>query len=527
VQNFILLQQAMWRRYKARCLRLYMLEQQASDWEQLWSRDERCFYYYNKRTGESRWEEPEGPYRPIVRDSYTGKLVQAWPQLDLPPVVEKKAGRGMCMKCFTREANRRCTTCFKESTKADWNKGYAYYCFGCFADIHKDDPALREHGFTVVKSAAAPKLKCSVCRELATRVCHGILLTERHRERLANITARARVSPAGRLKLEEFTAAFVEQLGLEYSRKKIEVIYRECQGGSLPAHELWTRVAHVLEDYQEACGDNYCAACWQDSHKKGQRAKHVWSGFAAGWNACVSCEREPAQLLCEGCDDELCQTCFKAAHVKGRKRMHKTRELKEQVSEEEFYCAACSRRAGALECQDCRAPLCDSCLAFVHAPKCEGKLRPPEEEEEEEEEVGDDDAAARALKPLYATACSVCGKVPDTMCMECGDVYCSEQWHGNPGCFARMHRRGNRKRHTQRPYTYCQELSEMRIRQRLEEDRRRREEEAEEASRLAAQEALSRRVQDVMAKKQELRQRRLVEEAQAEVSRRLTHRGAE
>jgi hypothetical protein len=55
------------------------------------------------------------------------------------------------------------------------------------------------------------------------------------------------------------------------------------------------------------------------------------------------------------------------------------------------------------------------------------------------------------------TACVVCGKAPDVICKQCGDVYCSSKWMGNPGCFARMHRRGNRKAHSKEPYTYCAE----------------------------------------------------------------------
>lgn len=53
--------------------------------------------------------------------------------------------------------------------------------------MHKDDPALREHGFTVIKSASPPPLKCSVCAGLAVRRCLGIRVEAHHRERLAKI----------------------------------------------------------------------------------------------------------------------------------------------------------------------------------------------------------------------------------------------------------------------------------------------------------------------------------------------------
>lgn len=70
-----------------------------------------------QRSGESQWEEPGVPYRPLVRDSYTGKLVQAWPYLDMPPPSQKKAARGACMRCLTKEASRRCNTCSLPATR--------------------------------------------------------------------------------------------------------------------------------------------------------------------------------------------------------------------------------------------------------------------------------------------------------------------------------------------------------------------------------------------------------------------------
>ncbi|CAM9422726.1 unnamed protein product, partial [Choristocarpus tenellus] len=35
-------------------------------------------------------------------------------------------------------------------------------------------------------------------------------------------------------------------------------------------------------------------------------------------------------------------------------------------------------------------------------------------------------------------------------CEQCGTVYCSNKWVGNPGCFVRDHKKGNRQRHSKR-----------------------------------------------------------------------------
>lgn len=177
-----------------------------------------------------------------------------------------------------------------------------------------------------------------------------------------------------------------------------------------------------------------------------------------------------------------------ANHVKGRKRKHTWSVLKEPLDEAQHQvcCECCQRRVGALECADCREWFCDSCLAFRHPRECEAKraseqmqLRPPEDDGLEE----------------HPTACVVCGKPPDTLCADCGDVYCSNKWMGNPGCFVKMHRKGNRKRHVKRPYTYCKELEAA------QEAQRRREEEEQE--RLAARRAsVDQRVHDFLLKKQ-------------------------
>ena len=56
--------------------------------------------------------------------------------------------------------------------------------------------------------------------------------------------------------------------------------------------------------------------------------------------------------------------------------------------------------------------------------------------------------------------CSVCSEVPDSKCFECGDLYCSVQWTGHPGCFHKMHEKGNRINHKKKSYTVLKEYLE-------------------------------------------------------------------
>jgi len=54
---------------------------------------------------------------------------------------------------------------------------------------------------------------------------------------------------------------------------------------------------------------------------------------------------------------------------------------------------------------------------------------------------------------LHMIPCSVCGREADTFCEECEDVYCSVKWMGNPGCYAKLHKKGNRSNHMCLPLT--------------------------------------------------------------------------
>ena len=40
-----------------------------------------------------------------------------------------------------------------------------------------------------------------------------------------------------------------------------------------------------------------------------------------------------------------------------------------------------------------------------------------------------------------------CGEEADAKCVECGDLYCSRTWMGNPGCWATTHAKGNKTSH--------------------------------------------------------------------------------
>ena len=162
---------------------------------------------------------------------------------------------------------------------------------------------------------------------------------------------------------------------------------------------------------------------------------HRWIGFAPQAAVCGVCDRSPAELECRDCGGgKYCNSCFKVFHSKGRKRKHQSTVLKEAIPDGFLECFVCARRAATESCPDCSTPCCNSCLECVHLRRC-----------------------AKRLATLKSTAhlklCVVCGEEADQKCEQCGDMYCSRTWMGNPGCFLTYHSKGNRAAHNTVPIT--------------------------------------------------------------------------
>lgn len=158
-----------------------------------------------------------------------------------------------------------------------------------------------------------------------------------------------------------------------------------------------------------------------------------WIGFAPQAPVCGVCDRSPAEMECRDCGGgKFCKSCFKVFHNKGRKRKHVSSVLKEEIPPGFSECFVCERRAATETCPDCSLPSCNSCLECVHTRKCPQRL-------------------AALNKSSNMKVCVSCGEEADQKCEQCGDLYCSRTWMGNPGCFLTYHSKGNRVAHTTVP----------------------------------------------------------------------------
>jgi hypothetical protein len=148
---------------------------------------------------------------------------------------------------------------------------------------------------------------------------------------------------------------------------------------------------------------------------------------------CGVCDRSPAELECRDCNGgRFCKSCYKVFHSKGRKRKHQSAVLKEEIGSGYAECFLCDRRAATETCADCSTPCCNSCLECVHVRKCPQRL-------------------AALASSAQQKLCVSCGEEADQKCQQCGDLYCSRTWMGNPGCFLSYHSKGNRVSHTSVP----------------------------------------------------------------------------
>jgi hypothetical protein len=253
--------------------------------------------------------------------------------------------------------------------------------------------------------------------------------------------------------------------------------------------ELATRRCHGSAGTH--CDANFCAGCWKTTHRRGKRAQHVWTGFVAAAPVCVMCEAQVAVQHCVQCNDDLCKSCSDDTHSKGKKTRHTFKKIIEKYDPEdgEELCSFCGTRKAtkddewgnnATRCRECKAALCDSCAAFNHEDVCEKLVNA----------FGD-----RTTLITHPTKCIVCGRGPKekdgtknsfTRCIQCGDVYCTNKWMGNPGCFAKHHAKGHLREHVQEPYTYMDELEahEAELERLRAEKKKKEEEDAKERIRL-------------------------------------------
>lgn len=198
------------------------------------------------------------------------------------------------------------------------------------------------------------------------------------------------------------------------------------------------QVRTMLERTRAECDECYCDSCYADVHSGGKRAMHKWIGFNAHATVCSVCSRAPAEIDCEECEGGLfCKSCFKVFHNKGRKKKHIWSSITEEVGLGQVMCSVCNRRAATTSCPECDIVSCNSCLECVHKHACPVLLA-----RQMAEDGAEDTGGGR---------CVSCQEMADQICVECGDLYCSRTWMGNPGCFLNYHNRGNRVHHTLEP----------------------------------------------------------------------------
>lgn len=410
-------------------------EQQWARWEQLWDDRHQCMYYYNIDTKVSTYETPAFVYRPMVRHMRTLQLIQAWPFLDSDPAYGRIGVPSltvlMCSVCNIRKAIRICDVCLSPPSPMTYTEKAAF-CFPCFTKKHFENIELQEHTYRDITEPmdALDKvefLKCAECDEPATRQCLGIL---------DDFELDALCERLSKMPCDSWRAVLLEaNIGGE---RKIELLLSQIQldntssGGQseyLTSVQLQA-VRSALERTRAECDECYCTSCYLDVHAGGKRSTHRWRGFQPNAPVCVVCSRSIAEIRCRDCGDSIyCGACFRVFHGKGRKRKHNFSLVLENIDDDQIFCQICTRRAATETCDGCGHMACESCHEFKHKRNCPAN-EPPE-----------------AVDDNPMPVCVSCGEKADQRCAQCGDDYCSNTWMGNPGCFAKLHHKGNRLNH--------------------------------------------------------------------------------
>ena len=343
------------------------------------------------------------------------------------------------------------------STKTTLNKpALVPYCFPCYVLEHSTDET-ENHRFQDASDSHKKEgvLMCASCTILpATRKCLGIL-DDKQIDDLCSQLQRT----VPRKWPEVLQAANVG------GERKLTLMLEQVRGSSSSVDDNSSglsmsqlqQVRVVLERTRAECDECYCDNCYIEVHSGGKRSTHKWIGFQENAQVCGVCVRSPAEVLCKDCDNHgYCKPCFKVFHAMGRKRKHRNTPLMEQAEFGQDYCSMCTRRVSTVVCPNiirtndeprCNLRLCNSCHICHHAPACDAIAADLAAKVAYRQAKSD----GTALDPNYveegAEVCCICGEEADQQCVECGDLYCSRTWMGNPGCWITHHSKGNRANH--------------------------------------------------------------------------------
>lgn len=553
--------QTTFRGFKDRELARHLRELQLADWEQLWDNKRNVMYYFNRITGESKFTEPRGLFRPLVRDRRSARLVQAWPHLDKSPHARESIASGndaegqsgadqwtttispvngeeglplvsknsLCVVCNIRRCTRFCFDCATTTTQQTKSSTpITPYCFPCFQRMHESDKQNHKYKDVTQSSQEHTSLQCCMCEQPATRKCQGILndalidsiciqLQYAPPDRWNSILQNANVG--GIRKLNLLLENYTQKANTDSTKKEetgsnemsnddsfIDDKVAKKTGPTSPSISHHTsnmqqylvltmvqlqKVRTMLESIRSECDECYCVSCYDEVHAGGKRAAHLWIGFQEHAPTCRVCLRTPASHSCIDCSNTVyCDSCFKVFHSKGKKKRHRKEPIMEDIEPGYSYCQTCQRRKATRRCDnaDCVFSGCDSCFTCMHKPSCDSsqfklassdggggggevgrkKKNSPGKEETKHSSSSDGGSSSssssggdRRILPddprwskltneekVEMYSCCVCGELPDQICLQCGDLYCSKTWMGNPGCFAVYHSKGLRAKHS-------------------------------------------------------------------------------
>ena len=424
--NAAIVLQSFVRRLLAKYQKVKLGLQQYSQYEQIFDERLSRFYWFDKLSGKSTWEEPP-IFRPMVRLGSSQQLIQAWPHLNKCVKGSRRAIK-YCMFCSDEAATRSCADCPVPS--GIYGFRHANFCFACWFERHQG--LIENHAINFLICKPCP-LSCSMCGNPSTRKCLGNTLSEDTREIIYKFSQEAYFPQCNEiLTFNDFLTLMRDTFGLSMSKVKLNTMFNECQrvrGTDIGKADFWKRFIMIFNDLEKHnCGGHFCSDCWVQIHATRSRSQHQFLGYEEMCSVCIECLDAPARKHCITCHVYFCESCAIAFHKTGQRRSHVMDNIKEALSVGQVYCNCCTYRCASHSCRLCGTQLCDSCMQ-LHIKSC-----------------STESLIKNSIRPL---TCSCCENPPDTVCMDCKDVYCSITWLGNKGCFHKTHKSGKRSLHSQ------------------------------------------------------------------------------
>jgi hypothetical protein len=379
------------RGYLGRCKAAALRIQQWSQWEQLWDNKRALLYYFNRVEFRSTYEEPEEPFRPLVRDRLSARLVQAWPFLD------KEGGRSELQIAKLADAlneaqypeNYEAAGALISSEAGEYAEYSGEGGPVIVNEVRSGSPSKSAGGYQQQQQplTAGPVDTKNMCGNCGIRNILRYCSDCAFEKELAHFPHTPQPVTYSTLYPDGFPVCFpcfqtMHDPGSNRQDHRFSEVapdtqaraYLQCSMctkpatrkcvGLLTAHE----VEDIVMDLAHAGPERWFTILQNANVGSDDKIVHMLEVLKADpeQRKLTAVQVQQVKDLLERskaeCDDCFCTECYIMVHTKGRRALHKWKGFQEYAD----ICGVCTNAPAEVNCGVCHSKFCDSCFTVFH-----------------------------------------------------------------------------------------------------------------------------------------------------------------